>query len=77
MEKNIISSKWREIKALINQTTRRNFMAYQNLDKFEYRDAYNTGQDITFSDDYISLISNAPHYATHGEKKVGQNKDHN
>lgn len=52
-------------------------MAYQNLDKFEYRDAYNTGQDITFSDDYISLISNAPHYATHGEKKVGQNKDHN
>ena len=65
-----------EIKALINSTTRKNFRAYQHSDKFEYRNAYNARQDIAFSDDYISLISNASHYATRDEKKIGQNKNH-
>ena len=65
-----------EIKALINQITRKNYKAYQHSDKFECRNAYNTRQDSAFSDDYISLISNASHYATRDEKKVGQNKKH-
>lgn len=65
-----------EIKALINKTTRENYRAYQHSGKIEYRKAYNTRQNIAFSGDYMSLISNASHYETQDEKKVGQNRKH-
>lgn len=65
-----------EIKALINQTTRKNYKAYQHSDKFECRNAYNTRQDIAFSNDFIPLISNANFKRQSLEHYAGQSGSH-
>lgn len=67
----------KEIKALINQTTRKNFNALSHHGiRTEKRKAFNIEHDIAFSGDYISFVSNAKYSNTNKEFKAGQNKNH-
>ncbi len=63
-----------EIKALINQTTKRNFRAYQHSGKYETNKAFRTRQNIAFSGDYIDMISNTSYNYSKDEQKEFQKK---
>lgn len=65
-----------EIKALINQKTRRNFRAYQHSGKYETKKSYNARQNIAFSGNYIDMISNTSYNYSKAESKVHQKRHH-
>ena len=65
-----------EIKALINQKTRRNFRAYQHSGKYETKKSYNARQNIAFSGNYIDMVSNTLYDFSEDEHKKYQKGHH-
>ena len=65
-----------EIKALINQTTRKNFRAYQHSGKYETNKSYRNRQNIVFSGDYIDMVSNTLYDFSKDEHKKYQKGHH-
>ena len=65
-----------ERKALINQTTRKNFRAYQHSGKYETNKSYRTRQNIVFSGDYIDMVSNTLYDFSKDEHKKYQKGHH-
>lgn len=59
---------------MINQTTKRNFRAYQHSEKYETNKAFRTRQNIAFSGDYIDMISNTSYNYSKDEQKEFQKR---
>lgn len=72
-----ILRKGKELKAIINATTRKNIRAYRHINgKQESIKEYNSKLDLAYSGYLIKAISYATYERNKKENKVNQNKNH-